>query len=545
MKFAATLIKIFSGILSAIIFGVFLYYTYQYQLTQETSNLLIANIALVIFLISSLVFALLFLTFDAYQNKGLGELFVHSLQNGSLGNDSKQNNIPNILSHISSAEDRTNQLLENHFQILNNGLNSLNSNSTENTTSLQTTLNQLTTICGQISEYVDNIKTENAKEIQRNAGHSGNFAVLVSTVSRLSSDINDLNGRLLDVVNQISHNVSTSIQSHTDIDNEIKDLLKKILLDRTDKSQPANEQQPVTQAYPAQNTPTTTIKNPLSEDNSNESQPQSIADFYEERYAQKQNVIEEKNDGISVKDTEIDDVPEVAEEDADIIQENEQRIDELLSSPLQENTFSPEADDKTEHQQEIIVEDNVADDIAQKEEKLPWEEPLSTEIEDAQQKFISSEDSTNNEVLDNNIVAAPENQPILENDYLTSSEAFSKTSKDEPHFDEISQNLAQKTDTSVQNEPHFDTFSIEKADSLNIPTDYLTEKDSEAEPVLDMPQEEKENEEKENEVKLDTIFNDNLANELADLDILKDSSEISVNDLLAADEKDTLNSNKE
>ena len=54
--------------------------------------------------------------------------------------------------------------------------------------------------------------------------------------------------------------------------------------------------------------------------------------------------------------------------------------------------------------------------------------------------------------------------------------------------------------------------------------------------------------EKENEVKLDTIFNDNLANELADLDILKDnpSSEnhkISVEDLLA-DEKDPLNPNK-
>ena len=70
---------------------------------------------------------------------------------------------------------------------------------------------------------------------------------------------------------------------------------------------------------------------------------------------------------------------------------------------------------------------------------------------------------------------------------------------------------------------------------------HFDEKD--AEPTLNISQEEKEN-----EVKLDTIFNDNLANELADLDILKDNPslenhKISVEDLLA-DEKDPLNPNK-
>lgn len=529
MKFAATLIKFFSGVLSAIVFGVFLYYTYQYQLTQETSNLLIANIALIVFLISSLVFALLFLTFDAYQNKGIGELFIRSLQNGSLENNTEQNKIPDILSHISSAEDRTNLLLENHFQILNNGLNSLTNNSTENTTNLQTTLNQLIAICEQISEYVGNIKTENAKEIERNAGHSGNFAVLVSTVSRLSSDINDLNGRLLDVVNQISHNVTTSIQSHTDIDNEIKDLLQKILLTRTDNSQLANQQSDTLAQSSSDKKQTTfsdALETPLPE-KANEPQLQSIADFYDERFTQKQNDSEEKST----------DIPVEVEEDEDVIQENEQRIDELLNSPLQENPLSPEADDKTEHQEEVLIEDNVADDVAQKEEKLPWEEPLSTEIKNAQQEFMSSKDQDSN----SDITAEPTTLTSLENTPLLPPDTSSKTPNNEPHFDEISQNLSQKTDSSVQHEPYFEETSFEATDPFNPPADYFNEKD--AKPTLNISQEEKEN-----EVKLDTIFNDNLANELADLDILKDnpSSEnhkISVEDLLA-DEKDPLTPNK-
>ena len=48
MKFAAGLIKIFSGILSAVVFGAFLYYTYQYQITQEHTDLFIADITLAV-----------------------------------------------------------------------------------------------------------------------------------------------------------------------------------------------------------------------------------------------------------------------------------------------------------------------------------------------------------------------------------------------------------------------------------------------------------------------------------------------------------------
>lgn len=230
MKFAAGLIKIFSGLLSAFVFGAFLYYTYQYQTTKEADNLFTANIALAVFLISSVTFALLFILFDVYQNKNNESDLVKLLKGSDINKNTGNSNITDLLVKIATFNHQTNQLLDGHFKELTNGITNLNDKSEVNSTNFQNTLQQLTTICEEISQYVDGIKTENAKENQRNAGHSGNFDVLVATVSRLSSDLNDLNGRLLDVVNQISKNVTNSIQSHTNIDNEIKELLQKILL---------------------------------------------------------------------------------------------------------------------------------------------------------------------------------------------------------------------------------------------------------------------------------------------------------------------------
>ena len=276
MKFAAGLIKIFSGVLSAFVFGAFLYYTYQYQTTKDADNLFTANIALVVFLISSVTFALLFIVFDIYQNKNNESDLVKLLKGTDLNRNTENSNITDLLVKIASFNNQTNQLLDGHFKELTTGINNLNNKSDLNGTNFQNTLQQLTAICGEISQYVDNIKTENAKENQRNAGQSGSFDVLVATVSRLSSDLNDLNGRMLDVVNQISKNVTTSIQSHTYIDNEIKELLQKILLakNNVNTSEIISESPVSTPAL----TPATT-KN--IEDEIGEA-PQSVADFYEE-----------------------------------------------------------------------------------------------------------------------------------------------------------------------------------------------------------------------------------------------------------------------
>lgn len=516
MKFAAGLIKIFSGVLSAFVFGAFLYYTYQYQTTKDADNLFTANIALVVFLISSVTFALLFIVFDIYQNKNNESDLVKLLKGTDLNRNTENSNITDLLVKIASFNNQTNQLLDGHFKELTTGINNLNNKSDLNGTNFQNTLQQLTAICGEISQYVDNIKTENAKENQRNAGHSGSFDVLVATVSRLSSDLNDLNGRMLDVVNQISKNVTTSIQSHTDIDNEIKELLQKILLakNNVNTSEIISESPVSTPAL----TPATT-KN--IEDESGEA-PQSVSDFYEEHL---KNSTAEKID-------EVPEEPDEVEEDDEIQQENEQRIDELLKAPLTDESFEPTTNDLTESQFENLVEDQVADDIAAKETKEPWEEPLSTEISDAEQTYTQ--------------------QPTAIEPYFETPNEQSETFDTTTNFQDTT------TPETITPQELPSSFSLEAADPFNPSPEHFEDLAGkqpladekpisldleDEEPVsLDLPNEE-------SNVKLDDIFNDNFASEIADLDILKDNGnnqnegKISVEDLLA-DDNDPYNPNK-
>lgn len=545
MKFAATLIKIFSGVLSAFAFGVFVYYTYQYQLSQETSNLLIANISLIIFLITSVTFALLFITFDAYQNKGLSDLLVKTLSNSVLGSTTNSTqgtaNTSDILSRISAADERTNLILENRFQILSDVIGKLAENNTSGTQNMQAVLEQLTTLCEQISNHVDTIKTDNNKEIQRNITQSGNFAVLVSTVSRLSSDINDLNGRLLDVVNQISRNVTSSIKSHTDIDNEIKELLQKILTAKADSVQLTNEQPiaPLTIEQPE--TPMqTSLENeqisapviseealPETENNEaeTETEPQSIADFYEKHF----NALNEKE---AEENTEI---PEEINEDAEVQQENESRIDDLISAPLQEEAFTPQPVDLTEPQSETILEDSIADEAEKEEAEKPWETSLAEQINNTENEYLSPELSeTASTAEPQTATTAPIENTAIE-DILP-----------EDNFNTAAAN------TSFTNEQPTQTTSIEADDPFNPPAHYFSEKESKEDidgktPYFENSQM-SDNQQQSNEPKLDSVFNDDLAATLADLDILKDdkntdtSKEFSVDDLLA-DEKDPLNPN--
>lgn len=516
MKFAAGLIKIFSGVLSAFVFGAFLYYTYQYQTTKDADNLFTANIALVVFLISSVTFALLFIVFDIYQNKNNESDLVKLLKGTDLNRNTENSNITDLLVKIASFNNQTNQLLDGHFKELTTGINNLNNKSDLNGTNFQNTLQQLTAICGEISQYVDNIKTENAKENQRNAGHSGSFDVLVATVSRLSSDLNDLNGRMLDVVNQISKNVTTSIQSHTDIDNEIKELLQKILLAKNN----VNTSEIISES-PVSTHALTPVATKNIEDESGES-PQSVADFYEE---QLKNSTAEKIDEVP-KD------PDEVEEDDEIQHENEQRIDELLKAPLTDENFEPTTNDLTESQFENLVEDQVADDITAKETKEPWEEPLSTEISDAEQTYTQ--------------------QPTAIEPYFETPNEQSETFDTTANFQDTT------TPETITPQELPSSFSLEASDPFNPSPEHfedlagkqpLTDEKpisldlEDEEPVsLDLPNEE-------SNVKLDEIFNDNFASEMADLDILKDNGnnqnegKISVEDLLA-DDNDPYNPNK-
>ena len=561
MKFAAALIKIFSGTLSAIVFGAFLYYTYQYQISKDTEYLFTANMALIVFLISSVCFALLFVLFDVYQSKNTESDLVKLLKSSDLNENSEKTNIADLLVKIASSSNMTNQILDGHFKELNNGLNTLNNSSEINGTNFQATLDQLTVICGEISQYVDSIKNENVKENQRAAGHSGNFDVLVTTVSRLSSDLNNLNGRLLDVVNQISKNVTTSIQSHTDIDNEIKELLQKILLAKNGENpdiklnmlqSPDNNPQP-------------------AEDETNESEPQSVADFYEQHFKDIQENEEEKNEA----------APAEISADADVLNENENRIDELLTTPVSDEVITPQSLDLTEHQSEIFTEDKIADDAALQEAQNPWEQPMADEIHDAEQEYSQSSENTELPILTADDTDIMHDNPETTIDSTTNSETSAKLTENQntdvaPSLTENSELPAEiessplieeqnKTASGLElasyekpvNEPYFEQtpvknstndFSLEASDPFNpSPEHYadisLTPQTADEEPVsLDAPN-------KDSNVKLDDIFNDNFAMEMADLDILKDDNnnkntgEISVEDLLA-DDKDPYNPNK-
>lgn len=561
MKFAAALIKIFSGTLSAIVFGAFLYYTYQYQISKDTEYLFTANMALIVFLISSVCFALLFVLFDVYQSKNTESDLVKLLKSSDLNGNSEKTNIADLLVKIASSSNMTNQILDGHFKELNNGLNTLNNSSEINGTNFQATLDQLTVICGEISQYVDSIKNENVKENQRAAGHSGNFDVLVTTVSRLSSDLNNLNGRLLDVVNQISKNVTASIQSHTDIDNEIKELLQKILLAKNGENpdiklnmlqSPDNNPQP-------------------AEDETNESEPQSVADFYEQHFKDIQENEEEKNEA----------APAEISADADVLNENENRIDELLTTPVSDEVITPQSLDLTEHQSEIFTEDKIADDAALQEAQNPWEQPMADEIHDAEQEYSQSSENTELPILTADDTDIMHDNPETSIDFTTNSETSAKLTENQntdaassltenselPAEIESSPLIEEQNKTASGldlasyekpvNEPYFEQtpvknstndFSLEASDPFNpSPEHYanisLTPQTADEEPVsLDAPN-------KDSNVKLDDIFNDNFAMEMADLDILKDDNnnknteEISVEDLLA-DDKDPYNPNK-
>ena len=343
---------------------------------------------------------------------------------------------------------------------------------------------------------------------------------MVATVSRLSSDLNDLNGRLLDVVNQISKNVTASIQSHTNIDNEIKELLQKILIAKNENTIEHLQQPEILN---------TTAEKAIPEENINQPTPQSVADFYEQHFKDIQENEEEKAEN----------APEEITADTDILQENEQRIDNLLSTPEQEETFTPQAVDTTEQQNETAIENQADTETARQEKKEPWNIPLSAEVENAEQEYA----------------AVPDVQP-LQDKTAAENEPFDFASLDIP----VETTVSETADSSIAEHSNnaAGSFSIEASDPFNPSPEHF--KDAvenpaplndapisldirDEEPVsLDLPNEE-------SNVKLDDIFNDNFASEMADLDILKDNTDvqekrnISVEDLLA-DDNDPYNPSK-
>lgn len=552
MKFAAGLIKIFSGILSAVVFGAFLYYTYQYQITQEHTDLFIADITLAVFLISAVTFALLYILFDVYQNQNTESNLVKLLKGTDWGKNNENSNITDLLVKIASLNNQTNQLLDSRLNEINTVLNSLNNSSEVNNTNLQSSLEQLANICGEISKYVDNIKTEKSKDRQFAVSNSGNFDLLIATVSALSTDFKDMNGHLIDAVNRINRYIKSSIKDHTNIDNDIKDLLKEILSEKDSNS--ANRNLPVVE--PKQPTPEISD---VAKEETNEPAPQSIADFYEERFKKIDEDQAEKNE----------DAPTEVTEDSEVLQENEQRIDSLLSTPEQTETFAPQPQDLTVSQEDTQIEKQADAETDAVEEKEPWNTALGEEIFSAEQEYLPQQSTAADEpIAEEPVVAETVETPVDFDVNAAVSDSFEApaetesanisepvTTVDEPHVEPY---FEQPTETTVSEPTPVDDFSLAASDPFNPSPEHFADLEQAAktdstagtsfdlqdeEPVsIDLPNEE-------SNVKLDDIFNDDFASEIADLDILKDDTnnqnagEISVEDLLA-DDKDPYNQNK-
>lgn len=552
MKFAAGLIKIFSGILSAVVFGAFLYYTYQYQITQEHTDLFIADITLAVFLISAVTFALLYILFDVYQNQNTESNLVKLLKGTDWGKNNENSNITDLLVKIASLNNQTNQLLDSRLNEINTVLNSLNNSSEVNNTNLQSSLEQLANICGEISKYVDNIKTEKSKDRQFAVSNSGNFDLLIATVSALSTDFKDMNGHLIDAVNRINRYIKSSIKDHTNIDNDIKDLLKEILSKKDSNS--ANRNLPVVE--PKQPTPEISD---VAKEETNEPAPQSIADFYEERFKKIDEDQAEKNE----------DAPTEVTEDSEVLQENEQRIDSLLSTPEQTETFAPQPQDLTVSQEDTQIEKQADAETDAVEEKEPWNTALGEEIFSAEQEYLPQQSTAADEpIAEEPVVAETVETPVNFDVNAAVSDSFEApaetesanisepvTTVDEPHVEPY---FEQPTETTVSEPTPVDDFSLAASDPFNPSPEHFADLEQAAktdstagtsfdlqdeEPVsIDLPNEE-------SNVKLDDIFNDDFASEIADLDILKDDTnnqnagEISVEDLLA-DDKDPYNQNK-
>ncbi len=552
MKFAAGLIKIFSGILSAVVFGAFLYYTYQYQITQEHTDLFIADITLAVFLISAVTFALLFILFDVYQNQNTESNLVKLLKGTDWGKNNENSNITDLLVKIASLNNQTNQLLDSRLNEINTVLNSLNNSSEVNNTNLQSSLEQLANICGEISKYVDNIKTEKSKDRQFAVSNSGNFDLLIATVSALSTDFKDMNGHLIDAVNRINRYIKSSIKDHTNIDNDIKDLLKEILSEKDSNS--ANRNLPIVE--PEQPTPEISD---VAKEETNEPAPQSIADFYEEHFKKIDEDQAEKNE----------DAPTEVTEDSEVLQENEQRIDSLLSTPEQTETFAPQPQDLTVSQEDTQIEKQADAETEAVEEKEPWNTALGEEISSTEQEYLPQQSTAADEpIAEEPVVTETVETPVDFDVNAAVSDSFEApaetesanisepvTTVDEPHVEPY---FEQPTETTVSEPTPVDDFSLAASDPFNPSPEHFADLEQGAktdstagtsfdlqdeEPVsIDLPNEE-------SNVKLDDIFNDDFASEIADLDILKDDTnnqnagEISVEDLLA-DDKDPYNQNK-
>jgi len=423
MKFAAGLIKIFSGLLSAFIFGIFLYYTYMCQSSGgDLVYMQVANVALILFLISAVTFALIFVVFDAYQNVKVGEAVIKKI-NGVADSEQKPGMTDDVFGKFAEKQNSANLIISSGLNAIEENLKQLNASTKGAAEQTTNTLTQLALFGEQIVAALNSGNDKPAED------HSGELSVLVRTVAKLSSDLNSLNGKTLDAIKNIADNVG-KITEKNKKENDLENL-----------------------SSPVAGFSDSYSDSPVNQDEAEEIPPVSVADFYGERFN-------------SVKTGDISPA-----------EENRNEEEEVPAAPV--DRFAAETPD--------IYANPVTDAVSETEE----------------------------------IPAAPVDR------FATETPDIYADALSVPDVPEISEG------------PLADNYSLAADDPFNPPADYQNEQvslaPSEEDTVSELTDLQSQQVDSE---RLNSIFNDNFASEMADLDILKDAAPQNGTDISATDEID-------
>ena len=349
MKFAITLIKFFSGLLSAVILGAFVYYLQLYIQTKDNANLVISNITFVLFIISSIVFALVFMAYDAYRNKNSGENLVKDIMNNikNFNHTADTDSLSTIiasLQKLSSSNNDNNNFLVEKIKSLSEQLQSLNSSVTTSSEQQKSTSQSLTSLQEQISTNIANIQQDKTPETINDLENK--LDALIQNISNLSTDVNNLNSRTLDIIHEINKNVN-EINNNQKI---IKSISEKINL-----LHPELNDGDTSSAFIDDN-----------ENLQNTDEKISVADFYEQQ-------INNKTDETPVFENNFTDSVINAAPEINLEGNNEPFIEEPVSFEVETPVF------ESDFAEPVI---NAEPEINLKENNEPFmEEPVSLEAE--------------------------------------------------------------------------------------------------------------------------------------------------------------------
>ena len=425
MKFAVTLIKLFSGLLSAVILGAFIYYLQLYVQTKDNANLVISNIAFILFIISSITFALIFMAYDAYSNKNSGDnTIIKDIMEKlkDIKGTSEADNSATIVSSLQklslSNNDNNNTIIEN-FKSLSGYMQTLNDN-------LTASIEEQKSVSEQISSNITNLQQEKNNTSADDLNNK--LDTLLQTVANLSTDINNLNGRTLDIIHDINKNISEIANNQ----NAIKDISDKLSI-----------------LHPEQKFYIENLENGISNQTSTVEEKTSIADFYEQQIHKPQetsifendfteptletnsvNVLEENTESFVEEPVSLDDVNPIFENDfteptletdsVNVLEENsEPFVEEPVSlddiNPIFENDFTePTLETASvnvlEENTEPFVEEQVSlDDVNPIFENDFIEPTLETDsvnvLEENSEPFVEE------------LVSLDDVNPIFENDF--------------------------------------------------------------------------------------------------------------------------------